>query len=385
MNYLIQLECPQCKQFFTTLTEQTFCQRCQSPILARYELKSAKNQLDREEFRHRQPGMWRWHELLPVENLEFISSIGEGDTPVLPVLKLGSKYGSSRVCVKDESLNPTASFKARGLSAAVSKARELGLHNLVIPTAGNAGGALAAYAARAGMKSAAVMPIDTPSKIIRECRHYGAETILVEGLISDCARLVDAMTKKGDWFSVSTFREPYRLEGKKIMGYELAEEFRWKLPDSIIYPTGGGTGLVGMWKAFEELRALGWLEDQHLPKMISVQSEGCAPLVKAFHSGMNSCEFWDNAKTVASGLRVPHSLADRMILKILRESGGTAIAVRDEEMLAAQAELASQEGMFTSPEGAATLAAYKKLISTGFLNSDERIVLFLTASGVKYI
>jgi len=353
--------------------------------LARYDLTSARERLDRGIISHRQPGMWRWHELLPVEDLNCVTSLGEGDTPLLPLQKIGKKHGASRIWVKDESINPTASFKARGLSAAVSKAKELDLNQLAIPTAGNAGSALAAYASRARMKSAAVMPVDTPGAIIEECRRYGAETILVEGLISDCARLVDEMTEKGAWFSVSTFREPYRLEGKKIMGYELAEEFSWKLPDNIIYPTGGGTGLVGMWKAFKELQILGWLENQHLPRMISVQSKGCAPVVDAFHSGLDRCEFWQGASTIAGGIRVPLSLADKLILEILRESGGTAIAVGDDDMLEVQAELANQEGLFSSPEGAATLAALKLLLSDGFIKPEESVVLFMTASGLKYV
>jgi threonine synthase len=385
MTYLVHLECPQCEQIFSAHTEQTLCHQCHSPILARYDLSSARDQLDRGKISHRQPGMWRWQELLPVENPDCISSLGEGDTPLLPLLKLGYKYGVSRVWVKDESINPTASFKARGLSAAVSKAREFNIKQLIIPTAGNAGGALAAYASRAKLKSTAVMPNDTPTAIIDECRHYGAETILVEGSISDCARLVDEMIASGDWFSVSTFREPYRLEGKKIMGYELAEQFHWKLPDNIIYPTGGGTGLVGMWKAFKELLELGWIEVGQLPKMISVQSEGCAPVVKAFHAGLDRCEFWQDAITIAAGLRVPLSLADRLIIEILRESSGTAVAVRDDIMLDVQAELAHQEGLFSSPEGAATLAAFKLLLTNGFIQPDESVVLFMTASGVKYI
>jgi threonine synthase len=329
--------------------------------------------------------MWRWHELLPVEDLSYVSSLGEGDTPLLPFLNLGNHYGASNIFTKDESINPTASFKARGLSAAVSKAQEVGLKQLVIPTAGNAGGALAAYAARARMKSTAVMPVDTPQAIINETRLYGAEVILVDGLISDCAYVVKEMTSSGEWFSVSTFREPYRLEGKKIMGYELAEEFHWQLPDNIIYPTGGGTGLVGMWKAFQELQTLGWLEDSNLPKMISVQSDGCAPVVKAFLSGSDRCEFWQDATTIAGGIRVPLSLADRLILEILRESSGTAVAVGDDEILEAQVELGKQEGIYASPEGAATLAALIKLLANGFIQPEESVVLFITASGVKYI
>lgn len=385
MSYLIDLECPQCHQVFSAQKEQTFCHECHAPILARYNLAKLRGQLDRDELQHRPPGMWRWRELLPVSDLSYISSLGEGDTPLLPLPRLGRNFGVSKLWVKDESLNPTASFKARGLSAAVSKAKEVGLQKLVIPTAGNAGGALAAYASRARMKSTAVMPKDTPKAIVNECQLYGANVILVDGLISDCAQVVDEMTSSGEWFSVSTFREPYRLEGKKIMGFELAETFKWRLPDVIIYPTGGGTGLVGMWKAFLELQSLGWLDDSNLPKMISVQSEGCAPVVKAFQSGSKNCEFWENAETIAGGIRVPLSLADRLILEILRESDGTAVAVKDVAMIAAQRQLAKQEGIFASPEGAATLAAFNQLLADGTIQSNESVVLFITASGVKYI
>ncbi len=385
MSYLTHLECPQCNRIFPASKVQTFCHHCEAPILARYDLSAAREHLDRNKLSLRRTGMWRWHELLPVEDLSYVSSLGEGDTPLLPFLNLGNQYGASKIFTKDESINPTASFKARGLSAAVSKAQEVGLKQLVIPTAGNAGSALAAYAARARMKSTAVMPVDTPQPIINETRLYGAEVILVDGLISDCAYIVEEMTSSGEWFSVSTFREPYRLEGKKIMGYELAEEFHWQLPDHIIYPTGGGTGLVGMWKAFQELQTLGWLENSNLPKMISVQSDGCAPVVKAFLSGSDRCEFWQDATTIAGGIRVPLSLADRLILEILRESSGTAVAVGDDEILEAQVELGKQEGIYASPEGAATLAALIKLLANGFIQPEESVVLFITASGVKYI
>ena len=385
MSYLIDLECPQCHQVFSAQKVQTFCHECHAPILARYDLAKLRGQLDRDEFQRRPPGMWRWRELLPVSDLSYISSLGEGDTPLLPLPRLGKNFGVSKLWVKDESLNPTASFKARGLSVAVSKAKEVGLQKLIIPTAGNAGGALAAYASRARMKSTAVMPKDTPKAIVNECQIYGANVVLVDGLISDCAQVVDEMTSSGEWFSVSTFREPYRLEGKKIMGFELAETFKWRLPDVIIYPTGGGTGLIGMWKAFLELQSLGWLDDSNLPKMISVQSEGCAPVVKAFQSGSENCEFWENAETIAGGIRVPLSLADRLILEILRESDGTAVAVKDVAMIAAQRQLAKQEGIFASPEGAATLAAFNQLLADGTIQSNESVVLFITASGVKYI
>lgn len=385
MSYITHLECQQCTRKFSPHEEQTFCRDCNSPITAQYDLENAKIHLDRDLLSHNKPGMWRWHELLPIEYLSFVSSLGEGDTPLLPLNNIGNRFDDHHIYAKEESVNPTASFKARGLSTAVSKANEIGLKNLVIPTAGNAGGALAAYSSRVRMKSAAVMPADTPCLIINECRHYGAEVILVDGLISDCAAIVEEMTSSGEWFSVSTFREPYRLEGKKIMGYELAEEFGWRLPNTIIFPTGGGTGLIGLWKAFQELKALGWLEDPSLPKMVSVQSEGCAPIVKAFNSGSERCEFWEDASTIAAGLRVPLSLADRWMLEILRESGGAAISVKDEEMLEAQIEFGKIEGIFTSPEGAATLVALNKLLSNRFIKRGESVVVFITASGVKYI
>lgn len=385
MSYLINHKCPQCNRIFSPHNEQTFCRNCNSPILAQYDLVAAKKHLDRDQLGQRKSGMWRWHELLPIEDLYYVSSLGEGDTPLLPLVNLGNRYNAPNIFAKDESVNPTASFKARGLSAAVSKAHEIGLENLVIPTAGNAGGALAAYSSRIRMKSLAVMPADTPIAMINECRLYGAEVILVDGFISDCTSIVEEMTSSGEWFSVSTFREPYRLEGKKTMGYELAEQCCWRLPNTIIYPTGGGTGLIGLWKAFQEFKALGWIEDFKFPKMISVQSDGCAPIVKAFNTGEDKCEFWQGATTIAAGLRVPLSMADTLILDILRESRGTAVAVADEDMLAAQIELGKFEGLFASPEGAATLAAFIKLRADGFIQPEETIVLFITASGVKYI
>ena len=385
MSFLTHLECPTCKQSFSSEIVQSFCHDCQSPILAYYDISSAREKLDRNEIASRPRGMWRWHELLPLHDFTHVSSLGEGDTPLLPIGKIKSLPDTRNVWIKDESINPTASFKARGLSAAVSKANEIGLRRLAIPTAGNAGSALAAYSSRAGIKSATVMPSDTPRAIINECRLYGAEVTLVDGLISDCAEKVSSMTASGEWFSVSTFREPYRLEGKKTLGFEIAEQFDWQLPDYIIYPTGGGTGLVGMWKAFNELQDLGWLEGHNFPKMVSVQSDGCAPVVKAFESGWDHCEFWKGAKTFAGGIRVPISLADRLILEILNISGGTAVAVSDADMQVAQQELGRQAGIFSSPEGAATLAALKKLRSKRIIQPDERVLLFVTASGVKYL
>jgi threonine synthase len=384
-SYLTHLVCSQCGREYGVDQVQTYCLDCQAPLLAVYDLAVARQTLDRNEFRQRSSGMWRWHELLPVYDQSNMLSLGEGDTPLLAASHLGAELGLMHLYVKEEGQNPTGSFKARGLAAAVSKAKELGIRKVIIPTAGNAGGAMAAYAARGGMDACIYMPEDTPQANVVECRITGATVILVEGLISDAARLAGARAREEGWFDVSTFKEPYRTEGKKIMGYELAEAFRWELPDVIIYPTGGGTGLVGMWKAFYELEALGWMKDKARPRMVVVQAEGCAPVVKAFESGAETCEFWMGAQTIASGLRVPKSFADRLILNALRESHGTAVAVSDQSILAAQRRLAALEGIFAAPEGAATLAALDRLKQIGWVHSGERIVLFNTGSGLKYI
>lgn len=329
--------------------------------------------------------MWRWHEVLPIADEANQITLGEGDTALLPLPTLSKSLGLNRLYVKEESSNPTGSFKARGLSAAISKAKELGIQKVIIPTAGNAGGAMASYAARAGMKSMIYMPKDTPKANIEESRIVGAEVVLIVGLISDAAGMAGIKAREEGWFDVSTFKEPYRTEGKKIMGYELAEHFDWELPDVIIYPTGGGTGLVGMWKAFDEMEKLGWLKNTKRPRMVSVQAAGCAPVPKAFQNKALFCDFWTNASTVASGLRVPKSFADHLILSCLYESNGTAIAVEDEALIQAQHELARAEGIFAAPEGAATLAALKDLVAQKWIDPDERIVLFNTGSGLKYL
>ena len=385
VSFLSHLECSRCGRAFDAAQLQTFCADCQAPLLARYDLAAARRSLDRDAFGRRGRGMWRWHELLPVLDQANIVALGEGDTPLLHLPRLGAELGLSRLMVKEESLNPTGTFKARGLSAAVSKAQELGVRRLIIPTAGNAGGALAAYAARAGLRAAVFMPRDTPFANIEECRITGAEVSLVEGLISDAAAQAGEKARREGWFDVSTFKEPYRVEGKKIMGYELAEALGWELPDVIIYPTGGGTGLVGMWKAFAELEALGWLESPARPRMVAVQAEGCAPVIKAFEAHSETCEFWQGARTIASGLRVPKSFADRLILHDLYESKGTAVAVSDEAIGQAQTRLARQEGIFAAPEGAATVAALEALVQARWVQPDERIVLFNTGAGLKYV
>ena len=378
------LHCPECGAEFDTAAPQTFCAACASPILAEYDLDLAKQTLTKEALRARSRGLWRWHELLPVHEERFRFTLGEGGTPLLRVDRLGGQLGLQNLYVKDESGNATGSFKARGLAAAVSKAVELGIGEFVIPTAGNAGGALAAYAARSGTKAHVYMPVDTPRAIQVEVQMYGADLHLVQGLISDAAKEAAACAKENGWFDVSTFKEPFRVEGKKTMGFELAESFNWSLPDVIIYPTGGGTGMVGMWKAFRELEALGWIDGKR-PRMVSVQASGCAPVVRAFSENQERTTLWQNAATIAYGLRVPSAFADRLILRALHESGGTAISVSDEELLQSQRQLGALEGIFAAPEGAATAAAAGKLLQTGFIKADEKVVLFNTGTGLKYV
>lgn len=383
--YLTTLQCSECGEQYDPDQPQTFCPACQAPLLAKYDLNTARQHLDREEMPRRARGMWRWRELLPVKDPAHIVHLGEGDAPLLPVDRLGASLGLKHLYIKDEGMNPTGTFKARGLAAAISKAKELGIQQVVIPTAGNAGGAMAAYAARAGLRAHVFMPKDTPVANVTECRIVGASVTLVDGLISDAAAMASISAREEGWFDVSTFKEPYRAEGKKIMGYELAEAFGWALPEVIVYPAGGGTGLVGMWKAFEELEGLGWLNRAARPRMVAVQASGCAPVVRAFAAGADRCEFWEGASTLASGLRVPKSFADRLILRTLRQSGGTALAVSDPAILQAQAKLAAAEGIFAAPEGAATLAALEVLVARGWVQPDERIVLFNTGTGLKYV
>jgi threonine synthase len=315
---------------------------------------------------------------------ESIVSLGEGMTPLIRTRHLGSRLGSDDLWVKDEGLNPTGSFKARGLSCAVSMAVELGIKKVAIPSAGNAASAMAAYAAAAGIESHIFMPRDVPQANYIECKAFGSKVTLVDGLISDCAKIVNAGRETEGWFDVSTLKEPYRIEGKKTMGYEVAEQMGWDLPDTIFYPTGGGVGIIGMWKAFEEMEALGWIGKKR-PKMIAVQVEGCQPVVRAFERGEQRSQFWENAHTVASGLRVPKPLGDFLILDTVRSSGGTAIAVSDTELIDAGIQLASDEGMFVAPEGAACVSALEKLLASGFLMRSERIVIYNTGAGLKYL
>jgi threonine synthase len=340
--------------------------------------------MDREKIAIRGAGIWRWADLLPVRDPTFQLNMGEGDTPLLPIPRIAADLGLKNVTVKDESNNPTGTFKARGLAVAVSRAVELGLREFVIPTAGNAGGALAVYAARAGLKAHVFMPTDAPTVNQLEVLAAGADLRLVEGLIDEAGRQAEIEAQSNDWFNVSTFKEPYRVEGKKTMGFELAEDFGWSLPDVIVYPTGGGTGLVGMWKAFEELDTLGWL-DGGRPRFVAVQASGCAPIVRALDEGADHTRAWEDSATIAPGLRVPDVFADRLVLNALRQSEGTGVVVSDDEILEAQEELSSTEGILACPEGAATLAGMRRLVESGWLAPDERIVLFNTGSGLKYL
>lgn len=381
---LTHLECSQCGKRFDAHRLRTFCFSCQAPLLARYDLEKVARTLKPQVVADRPRGLWRWAELLPVQQEANRVTLGEGDTPILELKRLAASLGIEHLFLKDESLNPTGTFKARGLAMAVSRARELKARALVIPTAGNAGGALAAYAACAGMEAHVFMPADAPQANQHEVRLHAADLRLVQGLISDAGRLAAQVAQRFRWFDVSTFKEPYRLEGKKTMGFEIAEFFGWDVPDVILYPTGGGTGLVGIWKAFEELEALGWIGKKR-PRMVSVQAQGCAPIVRAFECGADEAQFWPNAETIASGLRVPLPFAHRLILRVIRQSGGTAVAVSDEEILQAQRMLAAQEGIFAAPEGAATLAALQHLQRVGWIAPQERVLLLNTGSGVKYV
>jgi threonine synthase len=376
------LVCTKCGALYGRDSRLNLCPvaGCAGSLFARYH--SAP--LDRDAALGRPRSIWRWHELMPVEDPGNIVSLGEGGTPLLRADRLGANAGLPDLWIKDESGNPTGSFKARGLSAAVSKAKELGFQAIALPTAGNAGGAAAAYAAKAGMACHVFMPRDTPRLFPLECERYGAEVTLVDGLIDDCGKLVAARAKEAGWHDVSTLKEPYRVEGKKTMGYELAEEFGWELPDAIVYPTGGGTGLIGMWKAFEEMEEMGWIGGKR-PKMIAVQADGCAPIPKAFAEGRPVSVRFENARTYASGLRVPKAYADYLILADIRASHGFAVAVSDDDMRRACDEIGVSEGLFVAPEGGAAWAAVKKLAADGKLDRSSRIVLFNTGSGFKYL
>jgi threonine synthase len=378
------LECSFCHREYDARRLQNVCTECGKPLLVRYDLKRIAKFLTRQALYARRSDLWRYREMLPVRREDNIVTLGEGWTPLLPAKTLGASLGVGDLLIKDESLNPTQSFKARGMSVAVSMAKELGAKKLAAPSAGNAAGALAAYCARAGLDAYIFMPRDTPRANVIECEVAGAHVTLVDGLITDCGAEVARRKDTEGWFDLSTLKEPYRVEGKKTLGYELAEQSEWNLPDVIVYPTGGGTGLVGMWKAFEELQHLGWIGDKR-PRMISVQAAGCAPIVRAFEAGDRFAAEFENARTVASGLRVPKAIGDFLILDAIRESGGTAITVTDDEMLEGSREMARTTGIFASPEGGACVPALRKLLERGDVKSNEKVVLFNTGSGIKYL
>jgi threonine synthase len=378
---LSRLECTSCGLRHEWSRLQNLCTSCHKPLFAIIDLAKAGRALTREVLPTREKSLWRYRELLPLpEGVEPVS-LGEGGTPLLSATKFA---GDIDLWIKDESQNPTQSFKARGMAVAVSMAKYLGATKLAVPSAGNAGGALAAYAARAGLEARVFMPHDTPRANVIECRELGAHVTLVDGLITDCGAEITRRKATEGWFDMSTLKEPYRIEGKKTLGYELAEQFDWQLPDVILYPTGGGTGLIGIWKAFDEMDALGWIGKKR-PRMFSVQATGCAPIVRAFENSDSTAAEFPDANTCASGLRVPKAIGDYLILNILRQSNGGAVAVDDEEMIRVTREVGSTEGLFISPEGAACFAALKSLCRAGKIASGERVVIFNTGSGIKYL
>ncbi len=385
MSYFTHLECsvPCGAPAYDAHVTQHLC-TCGAPLLARYDMEAARA-WSRESLSGRVATMWRYRELMPLFDGEAPVSLGEGWTPLVHAPRLGKALGLSNLLVKDESLNPTNSFKARGLSAAVTRAHHLGATVLSIPTAGNAGNAMAAYAAAAGITAKVFMPKDVKTPFIRECELYGADVTLVDGLITDAGRIAAETGKPLGWYDVSTLKEPYRIEGKKTMGYELAEQLNWTLPDWIIYPTGGGTGMVGMWKAFAEMSALGWIDPHKRPKMVTVQAEGCAPIIKAFDEGAERSVMWPNAHTAADGLRVPKAIGDFLVLRAVRESGGGAVAVSDADMIACMREIGRLEGISAAPEGGAALHAIKVLQSQGRIKANETVVLFNTGGALKYL
>jgi threonine synthase len=383
MSQLTHLECSKCGERHDADQVQTVCKKCGKPLFARYDLEAAKETLTKRELVGRVSSMWRYREILPVRRNENIVTLGEGWTPLTPTPRLGETLGLRNLVVKDEGIIPTGSFKARGLSAAISKAKELGIKCVALPSAGNAAGAMAAYGARAGLEVYVFMPEDAPKVNAVESDVVGAKVVYVKGLISDAGKLVKDGVPEMGWFSVTTLGEPYRVEGKKTMGLEVAEQLDWKLPDVIIYPTGGGTGIIGMWKVFDELEEMGWIGSER-PRMISVQAEGCSPIVRAYREGKEESTFFEGASTVAAGLRVPKALGDFLILEAVRESGGEAIAVSDEELMSDVRLVSRLEGIFACPEGAATISALRKMVEQGHVDRDERVVLFNTGSGLKY-
>lgn len=381
-SYITGLECPKCKKKHDFRKLTNLCE-CGSPLLVRYDLDALSREVKPSDWQKRPEGLWRYRELLPVLDEKNIVSLGEGGTPVFPLEEMGKKYGLNKLLVKDEGLNPTGTFKARGASVGVSKAKELGAQTIAMPTAGNAGAAWAAYSARAGIKMIVAMPEDAPATTQAECVAYGADTYLVDGLISDAGRYVRQGVAKHGWFEAATLKEPYRIEGKKTMGLEIWEQLPHGLPAAIIYPTGGGVGLIGMWKAFLELKAMGWLKGE-LPKMVCVQAEGCAPIVRAYREGKDHAEFFQGAHTIAAGVRVPSALGDFLVLDAVRSSGGTALTVSDEEILETWKETAEKDGALICPEGAAAVKAAQLIRDMGLVGADDTVLVLNTGAGMKY-
>ena len=376
MAKILHFECSKCGEILSADVPRNVCPKDAGPLYVRYDLAATRKTAQRESVKNGPTSMWRYAAVLPeVEPV----TLGEGMTPMLP----SRKY--PKLLIKDDGLNPTGSFKARGMSAATSMARHYGLKKLAAPSAGNAGGALATYSAAAGIDAYVFMPKDVPLANRLEVEASGAHLTLVDGLISDCSRMVAERKDKEGWFDVSTLKEPFRVEGKKTMGYEVAEQLGWRLPDAILYPTGGGVGLIGMWKAFAEMEELEWIEAGKRPKMISIQASGCAPIIKALHEDKPASEMWQNAHTLAAGLRVPKAYGDFIILEIIRASGGTAVAVDDDAIMGGVKELSENEGIFAAPEGGAAMAAYRELLRSSFLHESDEVVLFNTGSGYKYL
>ncbi len=376
------LYCPKCGKEYTLNEVHQLCE-CGAPLLVRYDLKKAAATLKKEDLKGRETSLWRYKELLPVQDDENIVSLGEGLTPLIPVKKAGAKADIANLYIKDEGVIPTGTFKARGAAVGVSRAKELGVKSLAMPTNGNAGAAWSVYSAKAGIKANIIMPEDAPSITRNECAATGASLYLVKGLISDCGKIVAASIKKNGWFDASTLKEPYRIEGKKTMGLEIAEQFGWDLPDVILYPTGGGVGIIGIYKALSELKEMGWIKGD-LPRLVAVQAEGCSPIVKAFNENKAESEFFENSKTIAFGINVPKALGDFLVLDAIYKTGGCAKAVNDAQILEALKELAALEGAFVCPEGASLYAAAKQLRKENWIKDGERVVLLNTGAGIKY-
>ncbi|MGE6204799.1 threonine synthase [Guptibacillus hwajinpoensis] len=377
------LSCPKCNETYDSDTIQQLCV-CGSPLLVEYELDEVKKHLTKEMITGREQSLWRYHELLPVKKEVNKVSFEEGMTPFLPLPSLGQKMKLSNLYIKDEGMVPTGSFKARGAAVGISKAKELGVQNLAMPTNGNAGAAWSLYAAKAGLGAHIVMPVDAPEITRKEVSISGAHLYLVNGLISDAGKIVGDLVKEQGFYDASTLKEPYRIEGKKTMGYEIAEQLNWELPDVILYPTGGGVGLIGIYKAFLELQKLGWIKGQKLPRLVAVQSEGCAPIVKAFEEGKTESEFWENSTTHAFGINVPKAIGDFLVLDAIYQTDGCAVAVSEEDIRISQREVAALEGQFICPEGASTFAAAERLRERNWIKEDEQVICLNTGLGIKY-